>query len=838
MGILNNKKKKPSTGNEAAEETKSGGLISGLKSLGQSKSGGSRLRDNERLSSVIDETETGWAIDNLEANKPFKLPRNLGYVILGLQTQDKDFGGLSMSTNRDKSKGSLVNLANSGGVNTIATADLLDADLLGLVIDDQSAEQFYEFDILRKARYVWTVVTTDPHTSELVSFWVPSRDPELMKTGQLLEQAMEIYNGELSIEDAVDVDLIDMMDQILAADPEDGGGVNGLDEAMGLIHSVIFSFVPDGKTPDDEYFHTALREDFPGVFGESPDDSIADAVVSETVSDGLEDSDELDGLDDEQVDALNAGDAAAVAADVVDDAPKGRHARDEDEDEDDVDEVPEFDDDEPDFGDDFVSSEQTTSGRHASDADVTAGKDQFDSVVGRGQVSTPQISDEDLGRLAGQIVNELQGRAGDVNTPGNVVAERINQASGTDDRVFNSDAVNDRIKRDYSSYGVSLTVDEAPLAKVLGYDLPILTLPEEIPATPWLRDQLEVIVSSFNDRLNQEWQNGVEQTRTEYFSLMDAEAQTIIDEVDPENVNGPFSAVMDSIRADDNAMKGKISDLVSERHRNIEARHKAQRDAHIEKKKVEAATQFDNSHTAQFKRELDIAAADVHAQQEEVIEAKRSELKERIEVEANNQFTVSTGIVIENLVPIVESRKNALYDIFNMMQNEIREYLDNHREEDIHKVNTDRDLLERDTRVEAALSEADSMIAAANSRNEKELALVREARERDRESFEAELQRNKENAASLTAAADARVAEVEARSVREIGDVNSIMENMKATHEAELEKVTASANVEIASVRNVLANNKRENKTMMFMFVMAIIIAVVASVVLTMIVTG
>lgn len=833
MGILK-KKKKSTASNEVATDVKSGGLISGLKSLGQGKSGGSRLRDNERLSSVIDETETGWAIDTLEANKPFKLPYNLGYVILGLQTQDKDFGGLSMSTNRDKAKGSLVNLANSGGVNTIATPDLLDADLLGLVIDDHSAEQFYEFEILRKARYVWTVVTTDPHTSELVSFWVPSRDPELMKTGRLLDQAMEIYNGDLSIEDAIDIKLVDMMDQILSADPEVGGGVAGLDEAMGSIHSVIFSFIPDGEIPDDEYFHIALREDFPEIFGGNPDDAIADSVVSDAVDEDSEASDELDGLDDEPIDALGA-DEDAVA--VSDDAPRGRHARDEDDEDSEI-PNPEFDDDdEPDFGDDFISSEDSDEAA-SGDENTPSGKDKFDSVVGRGQVVTPQISDEDLGRLAGQIVDELQGRAGDINTPGNAVADRINQASETDDRVFNSDAVNERIKRDYSSYGVSLTVDEAPLNKVLGYNLPTLTLPEEIPATPWLRDQLEVLVSSFNDRLAQEWQDGIERTRSEYFSLMDAEAQTIIDEVDPGNANSPFAAVMDSIRADDKAMQGKIPELISERHRNIEARHKAQREAHIERKKVEAATQFDNSHAAQFKRELDIATADVHAQQEEIIEAKRAELKERIGVEANNQFTVSTGVVVENLIPIVESRKKALYEVFEMFQNDIREYVDNHREEDIHKANTDRDLLERDTRVEAALAEADAMIAAANDRNEKELALVREARERDRESFEAELQRNKENAASLTAAADARIAEAEARSAREIDDINSIMENMKATHEAELEKVKASANVEIASVRNVLTNNKRESKTMLFMFVMAIIIAVVASVVLTMVVTG
>lgn len=802
MGLLKKSKDKDSEGS-----VKSGGILAGIK--GKKGDNGSGLRDNERLESVVDESVPGHVTNCLQATPAFALPDGKGHVILGLLTQDRSFGGLSLATKGNPDKGTLVNQLTGGSIEYAATRDMLDENILGLIPDANSLKELREFSIIRKARFTWTVVTIDPATGNYVSFWVPPTDEVLFRTGELFDSAVAVANGELELSQVVDLTLIDMMIEILGH-TEDDYGIDGLNDAMAENGEIMKEYVGLGELPPAKVFYTSLLRDFPAlkstfsdlVDGQTQEDEITveDASVEPETATATENpveeiSDEA--LPDEEDPAAVFGiDDDPFGADLDDNAvlASGSHAS----------------------GEESENSE-TSVGRHASDRD---GAERLNEVVGRGQVDSSGMTDDDLGRLAEEVAARVLAQS---TPPMGEADARLAQATAVDDRSFSADETNNEYLRQFRGREVELNVEAAPLAAALGYDLPVLTLPADIPTTPWLAEQLDVLVSNYNDKLVKIWQDDIAQTRSEYVTMLSTEADQILEDVNVDNRNSPFYEVAQAIAEDDRITKSKIPEVVNRHNQEIREDYEKRREEFAERKRLEALNNFDHANRSKHERDLKETRANVAAQQEEMIEEQISKLNNSVSVEAHNRFAVSTNIVLESLAPIVETRRKALDDMFKQFDEDIRKYLSDHREEDLHQANVERDRLERDTRIQTVIEEANEKVEQARSEAAAQVASYQASRKAEFEQMRNEMEQVKRAADLKAKGAEERAREAEERSKVKIREVEKQLVESDTIHEESVARYKEQAEIERQTALSL--TQKESGVTSLYLTIMFILIA-------------
>lgn len=833
MGLLGKKKKKGS-GDQLEEQA--GGVLSGLTSKAKAaKPGKRKLRDNERLASVIDESEPGSALSILEDNQKFALPGGIGFVILGLQTQSREFGGLSASTNKDQDKGMLVNLISTGAVNAIATPDLLDADILGLVMDEHSYPHISEFDsLLRSARYVYTVITVNPHTGSLVSFWVPAKNPESLQTGHLFDEAEKVLkadpeNGPL-ITDVVDVDLVTAMLSILEAEEY---GLDGLDEAMAVNQEVITEFMTDGRVPNGDDFLAELSTQFPEMLAgydeaEAADDSEVDQTAVMPAVDEDAEATAVDADQDTEADSNeDEGDEPDFVEEPVAPASGGRHAADEAD-----------DDDEPDFTEEPVmgggpdkdvdaddaadESETDAMGRHAAD--------EINQAAGRGVVNTAEMDEETLIHLADLIAERTANQTAAIAGPAQESPEAvIADMEGPDDRVFTSGEVAAAAVRRYLNDDLGLVIDETSLQSNLRYEVPQLTLPEKLPVTEWLKDQLDVLVTGMNNELLHVWQNDYVDTRREFSEMMDSEYAAIREDLDPENRNGRFAEQVRLIKQDEVETREELPQYVQARQREVTESWAEDKKRWMDRETAELEARYERKFGPRRAQDLQRAHDNVVSMQEETIENQWAQLHRARRSEAASRAATSESVVLESMKPLVDVRRNRLEALRDKFSAQLRDYIDEHREEDLHQANVNREKLERDTRVQTILEDAKAQVAAADERAETEIARINAARERDRRSFQEELDRSAKNAESLSASAEADIAAARARADEAIADAEATKERIQAEAEERIAAIKENSEVTATTARNFIQNTKNNNTLLIFFVVLVVIIAAIAS---------
>ncbi|MDP9903195.1 hypothetical protein [Arthrobacter bambusae] len=119
----------------------------------------SRLREAERLRSVLKESTFGAAVDTLEKNLRFRLlPDAEGNSRwLALMLRAEAIGGLNSKTKRDEAKGSLVQQIVSDQIEAVATDRMLEEEFFAIVPSEDTLERMSEYSMLTGAQYGWIV---------------------------------------------------------------------------------------------------------------------------------------------------------------------------------------------------------------------------------------------------------------------------------------------------------------------------------------------------------------------------------------------------------------------------------------------------------------------------------------------------------------------------------------------------------------------------------------------------------------------------------------------------------------------------------------------------------
>jgi len=258
-----------------------------------------KKKPDELLSSVVRETTTPAVIELLRANRPFAFPSGTAWAALLLSTEE--IGGLSKRHNRDEAKGSIIELIESDQISVVATAEMLEAEVLGIIPDPNTLDRMSEFSLLTGASYGWVVFWQD-ETGELVAeitgkttFDVAERvSAEQVTLQDVIDAKTWAENGggrRLLVDPVQDELNIETTQMPIAADPESEHTVAGYDAATTTV-------------VDDDYEEPELSFDGEGFDeseseGPGPDFDQDYTEVVETYDEALDDEegDESEGLE-------------------------------------------------------------------------------------------------------------------------------------------------------------------------------------------------------------------------------------------------------------------------------------------------------------------------------------------------------------------------------------------------------------------------------------------------------------------------------------------------------------------------------------------------------------
>ena len=804
-----------------------------------------KLRDNERLASVIDESVPGTTVDIAQKNTPFALPDNKGFVVLGLQTQSAEFGGLSSVTNKDRDKGNLVNLISAGDIHVVATEELLDADILGLIPDEQSMGHLSEFKLMREARYVWMVLRVDPVSGALQTFWIPVTDKEKMLSGSLFKDAEAVVGGKKLIGEVVDFDIIDAMLAIADhpgydQEPNDEG-VTPLDVAMGYNHEVVQNAVAEDKELNSVDFLARLHQIFTeavpapeGVQQSGAAPALAAVPAQSDKAEVVEADISADEADAIQADATSP-DAAEVhdVDNVVDDGEKADKPQSQ------VDKVAEMRAARPATGggrhrkpdeddDGFADGEFEEPEFGASDYDDAAAAraqalGDLGSVAGRGAVSTAEMTNEQISELARQVADNLA-QSQELMQPAPTQQEQqLEQVQQADDRVFDADDTVNAVLRQSNDPDLGLVITEEPVTTHLSLNIPQIALPEDYPVTKWLGEQLDMMVTDFNNQLFELGTKNYQQLRADYIDAMEEQHQQIANDLDLENNNGRVADIVRAIQRDKATYNKTLEEQVTEEQQRLAKLWETQKQEYVKSQIAKAEQDWEHRNKATKDSEINRVRADLENSRDAKIQDQYAQLHKLRRTEAAAQSYNASISVIESLTPKHDKYEEEMQRARDKAETKIREYLDLHREDDLHQARVNDDMLKRDTKIESILEETRARIADYEKKSKQDIAEINAGRERDRESYKESIALIEANNLAIKESAEKQIAEAQAQAQQALKRAEEREAQIRAEVEKDAQKMRESMELSDVIAQKAVTKGKNDYRVVYIMFALAVV---------------
>ncbi|MEU0942503.1 hypothetical protein ABZ379_06860 [Streptomyces canus] len=150
-----------------------------------------KKKPDELLASVVRETAIPAAVELLRSNTQFVFPSGTAWVMLVLAADE--IGGLSKRHGRDEAKGSIIELISSDQIRTVATAEMLEEEVFGIIPTDETLARMEEYSLLTGATYAWAVVWQKPSGDLLVD----------LANDATFAQARFVAAGTTSLQEAV-----------------------------------------------------------------------------------------------------------------------------------------------------------------------------------------------------------------------------------------------------------------------------------------------------------------------------------------------------------------------------------------------------------------------------------------------------------------------------------------------------------------------------------------------------------------------------------------------------------------------------------------------------------
>lgn len=274
-------------------------------------------RENEKLSSTLDESAPAGALDLLGANERFLRDDSHTAIAALLYTEEAPIGGLSKkASSGNADKGSIIELIRGDLIKTFTTADMLEAGVLGIIPDEMTIDRMNDYTMLVNAPYVLCSIDLDTRSHLLATEIGPVSFADLRSVAEgrvsvdtLLPSGLSTPSTDEERPDEPDTEVVspvaDDEGEDLSLDDEDPFAV---DEAAALAD--------EGFDEDDlpaDFDDDDLLDDSGDDVDDDDDrlDSIG-SVVYEEISDDLGGDDEdLVEVDDRVIDEAQVRDSIA-----------------------------------------------------------------------------------------------------------------------------------------------------------------------------------------------------------------------------------------------------------------------------------------------------------------------------------------------------------------------------------------------------------------------------------------------------------------------------------------------------------------------------------------------
>lgn len=128
----------------------------GLEALDETMSSRKRpaRRENEKLSSVMNESTQGPALDRIRSNEAFVIDVNGDREGIIFMVDTDDLGGLNKKVAQgSEEKGSFLQLVRAEQINVIATEEMLEAEEFAIIPNAQTMDRLQEFTMMRMIPY-------------------------------------------------------------------------------------------------------------------------------------------------------------------------------------------------------------------------------------------------------------------------------------------------------------------------------------------------------------------------------------------------------------------------------------------------------------------------------------------------------------------------------------------------------------------------------------------------------------------------------------------------------------------------------------------------------------
>ena len=768
---------------------------------------------DSRLTSVVNESTPGPALDLLRGNSSFALPELDAWVMLVLPTVG-EFGGLSKRS-RGEDKGQFIQMINTELVDAVVTTELLADDALGLVPTPGSLGRMKEFGMLTDARYVFGVACADVDSGGVKVFAVPAVEEEDATKGRVFAKVEQVSMGKLALSALVDPRVVAAMLAIYR-DPklDPGQGDTLLDEAVQANMELMVDEVARGRYPTPGEFVNNLDARFPGagIRGAAQqahgvaDEPVVAAVAETTEPEPSTDADVV-ADDDRDQDSTAAGadtegaDAQVTESD-LDDGPEPDFAGD----------TPEaHDDDEPDFAD--------------------PGLDDDDSDP----VPVPQAVDQAGMRALLEAIESLREdvRTRDTaieHTPGGVpvgVPTQSGPAPVVPGSEFTYDQALAAAGRRYINEDLDLYIDPSPFLQRLTWAAPSLDVPVT-GVTPWLGEQVQTWIAVLDENIKTYHEEAIRNLYRRYTQLADEAAATTNAEFDPRsNESSSWGQAYAALEQDRLSLAGRAdADRVAAEDR-ARQQWDVRRKAYIEDAAARAAQEFEHRNATRIE-------ADVRDAGERVI-ASAEALHEHNLAQFNDMRRRAAQVFMDDQISYILSQLDAEAQTMQEMNRQmveaaataVREYLDDNRQNDLDQAAATERRLAADTRLEEARAEASEQIAKIRAEaDERVAAMAEDMRRRSAETVE-QLKINEETTALQIGREQARIQVLESRLEQMESDATERIERMREHHLQELESNQREARDARAAKDRILAEQQRRATISFWAMVAGIVVAIV-----------
>lgn len=676
-------------------------------------------RDNERLSSVLRESEPNTAIDLLRRNEEFEIPSGNAWIVMLLRAED--IGGLSKKERKNEDKGAIINLMSSDDMNVIFIPELADEDSVVFVPNTGTLGRMDEFGLLREARYLPAAVFIDPEGGGLTITTVPGVNEDIAR-GRIFDNFVRVAQGRDELSSIVDPLLVQGIyeiyseEDLLPAERDDA-----LNDITVSLRDCIREHVKNKSYPS--------TLDFMQAMGFELGDLDAAGYYDQ------DESDEYDDADDEYDEYLTDEEEAYVADatspeasqsyDGVDAAVSGDGAAHP------VSQM--MDESGEQIGE--QATEQTAP--PVADANpVDPSVDPFSGPVSDptmyappagGSMMAPQqatLSAEQIQELLAQQREMLE----EVLDRNQTKYPHINNSAQSNlpvsDRLDN-DTVNDTILRVYEneSLGISATLDD--FNRLFYNAPPQINFAPYASQTPWLNDQLTELVSTLNDQLRTIYEQNRSAMRDSYATMVNAGVADIARSLDVNNSESPYYELYTAIEHDQNRAREKQSRIIHERREEINERYEKDKADYVRARTGSLEEEYDRRNRSVKNHELDKAESTVKGEIETLRRVSMRKLNERRRQEAQVRYDLIVSSTLEQLAPTHQTLVGQEQQALNNAIAEVKNYLEAHAKEDIYQAQVWADKLEKDNRYENYVSETNARISQIRAEADSEMDRAR-----------------------------------------------------------------------------------------------------------------